>query len=298
VKSYPLLILDQMARNLVMAVPAVSRWRSRRGRTASIAGEPSKEDLEVFAYGPLALVEKALGPSGTRNAVVVEIGPGDHIPVGLLSLAAGARRYIAVDRFAGDIGGPRARRFYAALGRDLEARRPDLAEHLKARGIDPEGFPDTAAEAVTVVHRSIEDAPEVREVDVVISNNTVEHVVDVESLGRASFAMLRAGGTAAHRVDFAAHDVWSIRPDPLEWLSVPDALWRRMGSHRGTPNRLRFHEVEAAFTRAGFQVEAQILECYERDLIREARPRLARRFRTMSEDSLAVRTAHIFCRKP
>ena len=49
--------------------------------------------------GPFERVLKAVGRESLRGATIVEIGPGDHIPMAMLLLAAGAARYICLDRF-------------------------------------------------------------------------------------------------------------------------------------------------------------------------------------------------------
>ncbi|HJO22429.1 MAG TPA: methyltransferase domain-containing protein [Myxococcota bacterium] len=296
-QSRSLLILGQIARNAAMAVPGVAAWRSRCGRTADVGAEVTRDDLETYAYGPFERVLNAVGWETLTGATVVEIGPGDHIPMAMLLLAAGAGRYICLDRFAGDLGGGAARTFYQALAHHLPQRWPELAAGLHRQGLAPDRFPDSAGDRVCVWRRAVEESPETDVADLVLSNNVVEHVSDLDAFVRHSFKMLRSGGRAVHRVDFTAHDVWAARGDPFEWLTVSDGIWRLTGSHRGSPNRYRYHEVREAVERGGFLIEVDLVEAYPLDLIRSARPRLARRFRGMPVESLAVRTALFVCEK-
>lgn len=296
-QSRALLILDQIARNAAMRIPGVADWRSRRGRTSATGAQLTRDDLETYAYGPFQRVSNALDSTGFRGATVVEIGPGDHIPMAMLLLAAGAARYICLDRFVGDIGGESAKAFYRALADDLPRRFPDLARSLDRQSLDATSFPESAQGRVAVWRCPIEDAPETEIADLVLSNNVVEHVTDLDAFARQTFRMLRSGGRAIHRVDFTAHDVWASRRDPFEWLTVSDLLWRLSGSHRGSPNRFRYHEVEEAFESAGFLINVDLIEEDPLDTIHEVRPRLARRFRTMPEASLAIRTALFECEK-
>jgi hypothetical protein len=71
-----------------------------------------------------------------------------------------------------------------------------------------------------------------------------------------------------------------------------------MGSQRGIPNRKRFHQVCAPHERAGFEVQAQVIELFGRQLVEQERPRLAQPFRDMSPESLDVKTAILTFVKP
>jgi SAM-dependent methyltransferase len=292
------LIADQVVRNLLMAFPPLARWRTRRGRTAE-RGAVDAAYLHRYAYEPYEMLLAALGVSALAGRRVGEIGPGDHVPAALLLLAAGARDYTAFDRFPGDVAGARAKQLYGALARDLAAAHPGLAAGLRERGIDAARFPDAYPELVRFVHGPIESLHDAVSpgLDVLFSYNVVEHLSDVAALARASERLLAPRGVAVHRVDFGPHDVWFARGSDLEWLTIPDTVWRWMGSRRGAPNRLRYHEVVEQLARPGLRVEARVLERFDEAALRAAQPTLARRFRAMPLDSLRVKTALILCRK-
>jgi hypothetical protein len=103
---------------------------------------------------------------------------------------------------------------------------------------------------------------------------------------------------AIHRVDYGPHDVWALRPNPLEWLTIPPGIWRSMGSQRGTPNRWRHRKVVAALRSAGFQVRTRTLDEFAEHHLREVLPQLAADVRSEPFDSLRVQTAVIACTKP
>jgi len=295
-KSRTLLIADQILRNAAMAVPELARWRARRGRTATTARQPGPRDLQRYAYAVFDLVVEAVGPERLADARVVEIGPGDHAPAALLFLAAGARSYAAVDRFPGDLGGAAGRRFYEALARDLEVSRPALAARLRDRGV---GAADLMSSGlVEVIPCAVEQWRDRDAADVLVSHNAVEHLSDLAAFAKNSYASVRPGGVAVHRVDFDAHDAWASREDPFEWLTVSERLWHLMGSRRGCPNRARHHEVLENLEKAGWRIDSRVLDAFEPRAIEAARPRLARRFRSMPIDSLRVRTALLVCHKP
>ncbi|HXV77514.1 MAG TPA: hypothetical protein VD788_14470, partial [Candidatus Polarisedimenticolaceae bacterium] len=134
--------------------------------------------------------------------------------------------------------------------------------------------------------------------DLLTSYNVVEHLYDLNAFAGQTFRMLAPGGRAIHRVDFGPHGNWLERANPLEWLTVPDVLWSLMGSMRATPNRRRFHEVHLALMRAGFVVDAVESEHFAEADLTAIRPHLPRRFRSMPDASLRVKTASYVCRRP
>lgn len=299
-KSKSLLILGEIARNAVMAVPVVSRWRSRQGRTSVQVDRIDEGFLRRYAYLPYETVSDRLGDSGLEGLTVGEIGPGDHIPAALLFLGAGAESYACYDRFAGDLAGANAKAIYRALVDDLRRERPSLAQRLQARGIDPDRFPEAFSGLVRVVTKPIEtiEDDEHGRLDLLTSYNVVEHVYDIPAFAAQTLRMLRPGGLAIHRVDFGAHGKWEEQANPLEWLTVPDGIWTLMGSRRGTPNRWRFHEVRDELTRAGFEVDAEESDFFDDGDLASIRPALGPRIRAMPDASLRVKTACFYCRRP
>ena len=293
-----LVVADQIMRNALMSVPPVARWRSRRGRTAPKTAVDASY-LERYAYAPFDLVAEALGGRSLEGLVVGEIGPGDHIPAGMLFVASGVRRYLAFDRFAGAVGDERAHHVYGALFDDLLEKRPELAAHLAQRGIVPDEFPTICPDAVQYVTGAFErvDTAEVGRLDVIFSHNVLEHVLDIEQIALNSWKLLRPGGVAVHRVDFGPHNPWRQWENPFEWLTLAESTWRMMGSQRGIPNRKRFHQVFGSHESAGFDVDARITERFGRAIVDRERPRLAQPFRDMEPDSLDVKTAILTCHK-
>jgi len=299
-RTKSLLILDEIARNAVMAVPAVSRWRSRRGRTSVQVERIDAEFLRRYAYLPYETVSDRIGASGLEGLSVGEVGPGDHIPAALLFLGAGAESYVCYDRFAGDLAGEYAKAIYRALGEDLRGNRPELAQRLRERGIEFDRFPEGCSELVRVVTKPIETIgdEEHDRLDLLTSYNVVEHVYDIPAFAAQTCHMLRPGGLAIHRVDFGPHGNWLQQTNPLEWLTVPDPIWRLMGSKRGTPNRWRFHEVRDGLTRAGFEVDSEESEFFDEGDLASIRASLTPRIRAMPDTSLRVKTACFYCRRP
>jgi hypothetical protein len=281
-------VLSEIAKNVAMSLPPVRAWRLRRPR-AGVSFTGSLDELDRYAFLGLDLLTEHVGRLAGRS--IVEFGPGDLLTSGLAMLAAGAARYAAVDRFAGDYGGLEGRRWYAAI----QARWPEKYPGIPwpawlAADEFPHGYPDRVAS----LELGVERVPDIGRFDVVCSFQVGEHVSDIAAFANATRAMLAPGGVAVHRVDFGPHGVWEKYSDPLTFLRLPDLAWRWMGSARGTPNRRRVHEFVEAFQAAGLTVELHTLEVFESARIDCSK--LNRRFRAMPLESVRTRTALFVCR--
>ncbi len=282
-------VCREVAKNTAMGSARVRAWRLNRPR-AFTAFTHQDEELERYAF--LAL-RSLLGITGSvKNLHIVELGPGDFMTSGLALLAAGAASYTVIDRFVGDYSKPEAKEWYREVEKAWPRIFPEMPwpDYLRA-----ENFPEGYEDRVQVLPIPIEEVTAERRYDVVCSYQVGEHVSDIDSFAEMNERLLNPGGVAVHRVDFGPHDCWFYYRDPLTFLRFPDWLWSLMGSNRGTPNRHRFHEFCAAFEKAGLKVEI-----VSRDLFPEGKiehRKLAKRFRAMPQDSLAIGTAIFVCRK-
>ncbi len=91
----------RLAANLAMGVPAIRAARVRMGRTTGAS--PDDKAREILAQ--FLFFTGTIGPDELRGKTVLEIGPGDAIPLAPLFLGAGAARYVALDRFLGEVVG-------------------------------------------------------------------------------------------------------------------------------------------------------------------------------------------------
>jgi SAM-dependent methyltransferase len=234
-------VVKEIGKNLLMTIPAVSRLRAKRGRTAL---PPEPDQLQRYVFD---LFESVTTHSGNiAGKSVLEIGPGDNLVTGLAFMAAGAKSYTALDRFPGDYASDDARRWYRLL-----------ADHWSYGdwpvGLDPDRFPDHPA--VFSKGHAVESAGGgLDRYDVVCSFAVGEHVSDIDQFARLTHDALSPGGVAVHVIDFGGHQ-WNRFGDPFLFLKFPDAVWQMMGSARGEPNRVRFDAFKSCFERAGLTVE-------------------------------------------
>ncbi|MDP1612366.1 MAG: hypothetical protein Q8M11_15035 [Sulfuritalea sp.] len=92
----------ELLENLAIRSSWVWRWRVERGRTtvADRDQQASKfvDQFEFFA--------RNLAGTALRGKRMLEVGPGDAMPLALIFFGSGGERYVALDRFLGDPATP------------------------------------------------------------------------------------------------------------------------------------------------------------------------------------------------
>lgn len=284
-------VARELSANFAMGIPLMRDWRVQQGRTVGAS-------VELKARGILAqfsFFSDTMKYGGLAGKTVVEIGPGDAIPLAPLFIAAGARRYVAIDRFLGDVTSAAALDLYRRV---VQLAPPTLADQLRALGLasdnDWRHFL-TRSQHVDLVRSGIElDAPaQGRDADYVVSFNVCEHLDDMAAAFKNMKALLAPHGCMIHRVDYGPHDLWQRYDNPLTFLTVPESLWRLSSSNRGCPNRVRHAQLLdiAAdlelhwMDRIGTQVDIKH--------VHTVRSHLAKRFRALSDAELSVLDAEI-----
>jgi len=236
--------------NGMMGVPFIRNWRVRRGRTMS----DNTNDQVQNVLGQFDFFIRSIGWENVRDKTVIEIGPGDAIPHGLLFLGAGAKKYIAVDRFSGNVSSVSAEHLYRAL---IESAPKRLCQGWHERGLHPHQYPwleaANSSPRIKLVTKSIEevDLEESEQADIIVSFNVIEHLSNVTQAFERMAKCLNPSGLMAHRVDYGPHGyAWK---NPLEFLTLSNTVWGLMGSNRGWPNRLRHSQDIAGFREQWFQ---------------------------------------------
>jgi SAM-dependent methyltransferase len=262
---HPRDILLEFAKNQLLAFGPVRAARLRFfGRTARSANPVECAESAIASFQ--VLLDAIGGTSAIEGRDVLEIGPGDAVPFGVIALGAGARRYLALDRFIGNVSGERSTAIYEQL---LSTMTPAARERVPALGSFPYG-----TEKASVIPEAIEQTSMKRVADVILSYNVLEHVFDMPAALRSMAALLRPGGIMVHRVDYSAHGPWQRYSNGLTFLTVPESIWKLMGTARGTPNRLRHGEVIAMMRQAGFDVKDHPLEHFRASDLEAIRPLL------------------------
>jgi SAM-dependent methyltransferase len=221
----------------------------------------------------------------------LELGPGDSLSTAAIAWAHGASEGWLID--AGS---------YAS--RDIDNYHP-LFEKLAGMNLARDASQlmqcRSVGDMLNMTHCAYREdgltglkAVRSGSLDMIFSQAVLEHVPRAEfgETLREMKRILKPGGIGSHVVDFKDH-----LGSSLHNLRFADGLWeqtwfaKRSGFYT---NRLRYSEVVAAFTDAGFAVETVARRVWNAAPL--PRARFAKQFQTLSDDDLIVQGATLVTR--
>jgi SAM-dependent methyltransferase len=256
-----------------------------------------------------------------RGRHVLEVGPGETIGVALRFIGAGAESVTAVDKFV-----PlQTSTFHRRLYHTLEAQRPaDESARMEAavdltNGVAPRDRKLTYVygEGMEVTARRLRPAS----VDVIVSNAVLEEIYDSDTMFAGFDRLLKPGGRQVHVIDLGDYGMFSKHGfHPLEFLTIPDGIYRYMVEASGQPNRRGVDYYRRTAARFGYSAriyrtwvvggrehlrEYPLQLQYGRDysdenlqLVRSVRSRLLSRYRELSDEDLLTRSILLVLDKP
>jgi SAM-dependent methyltransferase len=241
---------------------------------------------------------------------VLELGPGDSVATAICLLARGAARVVSVEAFDPVMD----ERRNAGLYRTLLDSFPEAARARAERGLrlGIDGTIELDPDRLLLLRGTrIEDAARAlggERFDVVLSRAVLEHVDEVDRAWDAMVDLLDPPGAMWHKVDLRHHGYFA-HLHPCHFLTVSDRPWRWMSSPDPTLNRCRVDTYRGLAAASFEQVRLLITHVLDGDeiqphvdrvergvhygdrelaLIDSIRPRLAPRFRAISQEDLLV----------
>lgn len=260
-------------------------------------------------------------PTAVAGKRVLELGPGFTIGVPLMFAADGASFVAGLDKFVRLQDGP----FFIAL---YTRMREALSNEQKAAfdrtiRLQPK-FSLNPQFATYIDHKELTDSLQQLgpgSFDMIVSNAVIEEIYDPTPVFYAQGELLRPGGVMVHRVDLRDYGMFSKYGfHALEFLTVPDWIYRRMVEGSGQPNRRLIDYYREVGARMGYETEIYAtkvlgseidlpeprrelrpgIDYSEQQLkmIAEIRPRLLERYRKLSDADLLVASMVFVARKP
>jgi len=174
-----------------------------------------------------------------KDKVVLELGVGPDLGTGLILLAEGAKKYIALD--VNNLAGSVPVKFYGKLFERLNHKTgPDierLKEQLKRfqRGED--------SQISYIVDKNFRIAKIKEDVDLVITQVAFEHFDDVGRTIKEIGDIIKKGGVLYSHVDMKTHSRWIQDRDPLNIYRYDELFWEAF-KFRGSPNRVRIPQYK------------------------------------------------------
>jgi SAM-dependent methyltransferase len=235
-------------------------------------------DFEVVEGWMRSYREYAPERASVEGKTVLELGPGPDLGIGLILLAMGAAKYIAMDAHPLAFRTPRG--FYDLLFVRLKERFPsaDIAELERQLDGCLAGSPQRLVYVVDPKFRigQLRD-----EVDVVFSQAAFEHFADVDGAIAGLTKVARPGGDLVAVVDLQTHSGWLRERDPLSIYRYGEGFWKTW-RFSGSPNRVRMPDYVRILQRHGWlDVGAVPLVVLDEEYTRRVLPSLDPAFRLL-----------------
>ena len=294
-------------------------------KTDQIGGEPVVDSDLVDLRQIDRTFERYLKYSGLtretlKDKTVLEIGPGDNIGVALRFLAAGAKRVVCIDKFVHYQDGPVHLRLYRALRERLPAEdqaRFDQVVNLDSTvKLDPKRFE-------WIYGKGIEDTDSLfapGSFDVIVSAAVLEEIYDTDLAFSKMDRLLAPGGYTIHKIDLRDYEMFHKHGfHRLEFLTIPDSVYRYMTQASGQPNRRLVDYYRGKMAELGYDSTIHIamaangkeMEEYKLKLVKGVdyteeslqsyqamRPRLLPRYQSLSDEDLITEAILLAGRKP
>lgn len=277
-----------LSNQLARFLPAVYVRLTRQ--TGRSQGDTDPKRIADYFRACLAdyLEQPGLNPKTATDFLkgrrILEYGPGDILGVALLLYAHGAETVHCVDRFPMQKASELNLEVYRQLLGGLEGEALARANRAFVDHGKPESGFDPAAIAYFVTRDGL--SGKASEYDLIISRAVLEHVNDLDKTIMDIAGALKPEGLSIHQVDLKSHGLDRYRP--YDFLTWPDFLYGLMYGYKGFPNRWRVDKYRTVVDRAGLRflklVPTGVLGAEEVGFIK---PRLARRFRSISAEELA-----------
>lgn len=258
--------------------------------------------------------------------IVAELGPGDSLGIGLAALLTGASRYVGLDLV--DYADPaRSMAVFDELLALFRTRAPipDAGEFPEVKPYLPSyEFPkallpemrmdlclqERRVDAIRTALRNLNDesgeiaiayrapwyaANVIRRgsIDMIYSQAVLEHVDDLETTYGALAEWLAPGGVASHQIGFVSH---GLTPEWNGHWAISDPVWKLIRGRRAyLLNREPASTHTRLIKRSGLEIRSQVRVNLAGGI---GRSRLAKRFRTMTDDDLTTKAIFVQAVKP
>lgn len=259
-----------------------------------------------------------------RGLKIFELGFGDNVGVALRLIAAGAAQVVCLDKFYSKRDLEHQKLIYLALRETLPADQQSRFDDT----IDlSDGVKINSEKILCIYGKDVENAEDVVQLgpfDLVISRGAIQDIYEPKQAFEAMDRILVDGGYMLHKIDLSDQGMFRANGmHPLEFLTIPDSVYRMMAIDSGKPNRKLMGYYQQLMDSLGYETQMLITgiigvgECglgnlhphkpkvelnvdYPQstlDLVKDIRPRLAGAFKDLSDDELIVDGVFIVAKK-
>jgi SAM-dependent methyltransferase len=179
-----------------------------------------------------------------EKSSIIEIGPGNSNILALNFLMLGASKVILVDKFPRMIN----------TGKQKEFFKNEITYIQQKYKRNPAFFKDNSINKKFLDYISSElTESDLTNVDIIYSNNVLEHVKNVELNIKSMWRILKPGGFLYHNIDLRDHYNFN---SPFLFYKYDNHIWQTYLTREGVSytNRLRFDDFIRLFKENGFEI--------------------------------------------
>jgi len=251
---------------------------------------------------------------------VLEIGPGDNVGVALRFIAAGAGSVVCIDKFVHYQESPAHLQLYKAVRDGLTPE--DRERFDKVINLD-NGIKLDTSRVTWIYGKGFEDTNSLFPAgyfNVIVSAAVLEEIYDIDMAFQRMDWLLSPGGYTIHKIDMRDYEMFHKHGfHRLEFLTIPDSVYRYMTQASGQPNRRLVDYYRGKLAEQGYETKIYIaiaagheeLPEYKLKLVKGVdyseeslqsyvamRPRLLPRYQALSDDDLITEAILLAGKKP
>lgn len=230
-----------------------------------------------------------------KNKVVLELGPGPDLGIGLILLAAGAKKYIALD--VNKLATSTPLEIYNKLFERIKKNKyPNCNIDYLEEQLDKCYKREDCAMSY-IVDKDFEIAKVKDKIDIVFSQATFEHFANVNKTLRELSNVVKPGGVLVTEIDLKTHSRWIRDRDPLNIYRYSDFFWN-LFKFKSSPNRVRSFEYKGILEKNGwFDIEIEPLEILKEKYLHKVKPLLNKKFREIDSSEMGMLSIMLMAKK-
>ena len=228
-----------------------------------------------------------------KDKVILELSVGPDLGTGVILLAEGAKKYIALD--VNNLAGSVPVEFYRKLFNRLHSDKGSDIEYLKDQ---LEGFQRGEDSNISyIVDKDFKVSRITGEVDLVITQVAFEHFDNVGQTIKEINGTIKKGGILFSHVDMNTHSRWIQDRDPLNIYRYGDKFWE-MFKFNGSPNRVRMPQYKKYLKMNNWSdIVMEPRTVLEKGYVNKIINTLSKKFRDFDVDEMYILSFILMARK-
>ena len=220
-----------------------------------------------------------------EHKIILELGPGPDLGVGLILLAMGIKKYIALD--VNELAMQVPDSFYDTLFIRIKKRFNKCDVDYLKRQLKF-CLNNEESNLNYLVDKDFNISKIKLKVDLVLSQAVFEHFSNVEETIRNLSKIVNSGGLLVAEVDLKTHTRWIRDKDPLNIYRYSPFFWNLM-KFKGSPNRVRSFEYEKILEKNGWtNIKVIPIKVLDKVNLKKVMPTLNRKYRYQKESEMGL----------